>query len=112
MPRTLAEAYKVQALRGTRLSAWRALHAATRGAAESLGLAHELGHLSPGTQADLVLWDWAQGPVAAHRDAIASGAVPGVPAQSLHARVFAWLTLADERNVAATFVAGRERYRR
>jgi guanine deaminase len=107
MPRTLAEAYKVQALRGTRLSAWTALHAATLGAAQALGLAHEIGHLGEGTLADLVLWDWAAGPVAVHRDAVARGAVAGVPAQDLHARVFAWLTLADERNVVATWVAGR-----
>lgn len=107
MQRTLAEAYKVQALRGTRLNAWTALHAATRGAAEALGLAHEIGHLSPGTLADVVVWDWAQGAVATHRDAAARGALAGLPAQDLHARVFAWLTLADERNLVAAWVAGR-----
>ncbi len=105
--RTMAEAYKVQALRGTRLSAWTALHTATLGAAEALGLAQDIGHLGTGAMADLVLWNWAQGPVAVHRDAIARGGVPGVPAQDLHARVFAWLTLADERNRVATWVAGR-----
>lgn len=112
LPRTLADAYKVQALRGTRLNAWAALHAATRGAAQALGLAHEIGHLEPGTVADLAVWHWAQGPVAAHRDAVATGAVPGLAAQPLHARVFAWLTLADERNLAATYVAGRAVARR
>jgi guanine deaminase len=30
-----------------------------------------------------------------------------LPAQPLHARVFAWMTLADERNLAAAYVAGR-----
>ncbi len=105
--RTLAEAYKVQALRGTRLNAWTALHAATRGAAERLGLAHEIGHLEVGAMADLAVWDWAHGPVAGHRDAVARGALPGLPAQDLHARVFAWMTLGDERNLAATYVAGR-----
>jgi guanine deaminase len=107
MLRTLAEAYKVQALRGTRLSAWVALHAATRGAAEALGLGTEMGHLDPGAVADVVLWDWSVGDVAGHRDAVARGAVADVPAQPLHARVFAWMTLGDERNVAATYVAGR-----
>jgi guanine deaminase len=109
MQRTLAEAYKVQALRGTRLTAWTLLHAATRGAAEGLGLGHEIGHLGAGALADVVVWDWAHGPVAAHRDAIAIGAVPGVPAQDLHARVFAWLMLSDERNVRGTWVAGQQR---
>jgi guanine deaminase len=28
-------------------------------------------------------------------------------ARSLHERVFAWMTLADERNLEATFVAGQ-----
>ncbi len=107
MLRTLAEGYKVQALRGTRVNAWTLLHAATRGAAEALGLDGEIGHLGEGALADVVVWDWAVGPVASHRDAIAGGAVPGVPAQELHARVFAWFTLGDERNVAATWVAGR-----
>jgi guanine deaminase len=107
MQRTLAEAYKVQALRGTRLSAWTALHAATRGAAEALHLAHEIGHLGPGALADVVVWDWACGAVATHRDAAARGALAGLPAQDLHARVFAWLTLADERNRVAAWVAGR-----
>ncbi len=37
MLRTMADAYKVQALAGQRLTAWKALHAATRGAARALG---------------------------------------------------------------------------
>jgi guanine deaminase len=112
MPRTLAEAYKVQALRGSKLTAWSALHAATLGAAQALGLAQEIGHLGAGATADLALWDWASGPVAAHRDAVARGALPGCQPQPLHARVFAWMTLADERNLAATWVAGRRLYQR
>lgn len=112
MTRTLAEAYKVQMLRGTRLSAWTALHAATRGAAQALGLEAEIGHLGDGATADLVAWDWAVGSVAQHRDAVARGAVAPLPAQDLHARVFAWLTQADDRNVAATWVAGRPLYNR
>jgi guanine deaminase len=112
MLRTLAEAYKVQALRGHRLSAWTLLHAATLGAAQGLGLDSEIGHLGTGALADLVVWDWAVGPVARHRDAVAQGAVPGAAAQDLHARVFAWLTLGDERNVVTSYVAGRPRFAR
>ncbi len=48
MMRTMAEAYKVQALAGTKLSAWALLHAATRGAAEALSLSHEIGSLEGG----------------------------------------------------------------
>ena len=112
MLRTLAEGYKVQALRGTRLTAWSALHAATRGAAEGLGLGQEVGHLDPGALADVVVWDWSHGEVADHRDAMARGALPGVQPQDLHARVFAWMTLGDERNVAASYVAGVPRFER
>ena len=112
MLRTLAEAYKVQALRGSHLNAWTALHAATRGAAEALGLASEIGTLDAGLLADVVVWDWAVGSVAAQRDAIARGAVQGVPPQPLHARVFAWMMLGDERNVVASFVAGQPRFER
>jgi guanine deaminase len=43
------------------------------------------------------------GPVATHRD---------TRARDLHERVFAWMTLGDERNLAATFVRGVQRYAR
>jgi guanine deaminase len=98
MLRTMADAYKVQALAGERLTAWKALHAATRGAAQALGLGSEIGALEPGTLADVCVWDPAVGAVATRRAAVA---------RSLHERVFAWMTLADERNLVATYVAGR-----
>ncbi len=103
MLRTLADAYKVQAMAHQRLTAWKALHAATRGAAQALGLAHEIGSFEPGRCADLCVWDWAVGPVAQRRMSQAT---------SLHERAFAWLTLGDERNLVATLVAGRVRHRR
>ncbi len=112
MQRTLADAYKVQALRGVKLNAWTALHTATLGAAQALGLDGEIGHLGAGALADLAVWDWAAGPVAGLRDQVARGDMPSVAAQPLHARVFAWLTLSDERNLAATYVAGELRFRR
>ena len=103
MLRTLADAYKVQALAGQRLTAWKALHAATRGAAQALGLAHEIGSFEPGCVADVCVWDWAVGLVAARRLDVA---------RSLHERVFAWMTLADERTLVSAFVAGRVLYAR
>ncbi|MBL8308302.1 MAG: guanine deaminase [Rubrivivax sp.] len=112
MPRTLAEAYKVQALQGERLTAFYALHAATAGAARALRLEHEIGSLERGRLADVVIWDWAAGPVAEHRDAVARGALAGTTPQALHARLFAWMQLADERNVVQSLVAGHTRHRR
>ncbi len=101
MLRTMADGYKVQALAGTRVTAWALLHAALRGSAHALRLGHEIGSLEPGAMADLCLWDWAVGPVARRRDSLARG---------LHERVFAWLTLADERNLVETWVAGQLRH--
>ena len=100
MLRTMADAYKVQALRGERLTAWVALHAATRGAAHALHLGGELGSLEPGAAADVCVWDVAVGPVAVQRDVLA---------RSLHARLFAWMTLADDRNLVEAWVAGVRR---
>jgi guanine deaminase len=103
MLRTLGDAYKVQAMAGERLTAWKALHASTAGAAAALGLADEIGSLSAGCVADVCVWDWAMGPVAHRRMDVAQG---------LHERVFAWMTLADERNLVASWVAGLKRYER
>lgn len=99
LQRNMQDAYKIQALRGERLTAWAALHAATRGAAQALQLGDEIGGLSVGQTADICVWDWAAGPVAQARDAVA---------RELHERVFAWMTLADERNLSACYVAGRQ----
>jgi guanine deaminase len=101
MQRTLADAYKVQALQGVRLPAWKALFTATRGAARALALEHEIGSFDSGCMADVVLWDWSHGPVAAVRDAAA---------RSLHERIFAWMTLSDERNMRAAWVAGQAHF--
>ena len=97
MQRTLADAYRVAALRGVKLSAWTLLHAATRGAAQSLQLGGEIGSFEPGTLADIAVWQWAATPVAKQRDAVS---------RDLHDRVFAWMMLSDERNLVATYVAG------
>ena len=101
MLRNMADAYKIQAMQGVRLSAWKALHSATAGAAQHLGLHDEIGRVEPGLMADLAVWDTAVGPVALHRDGLA---------RDLHERLFAWITLGDERNLAATVVAGQPRF--
>ena len=103
MLRTMADAYKVQAMAGERLTAWKALHSATLGAAQALGLADEIGSFEPGRMADVCVWDWAVGPVAGRRMEMA---------RDLHERAFAWMTLGDERNLVAAFVGGVERFAR
>ena len=103
MQRTMADGYKVQAMAGTKLSAWALLHAATRGAAQALSLGHEIGSLEGGACADLCIWDWASSPVARRRQQVA---------RDLHEKVFAWITLGDERDLGESWVAGVRRYRR
>ena len=85
MLRTMADAYKVQAMAGQRLTAWTALHAATRGAAQALQLGDEIGSLEPGCHADVCVWDWAVG---------RSPNIAMQAARDLHERVFAWMTWA------------------
>ena len=97
MQRTMADAYKVQAMAGRRLSAWAMLHAATRGAATALQLEHEIGSFDAGRAADVCVWDWGVGEVAQRRIAAA---------RELHERVFCWITLSDERCLVAAYVAG------
>jgi guanine deaminase len=99
----MAEAYKVQALAGHRLTAWAALHAATRGAARALDLDAEIGTLEPGRMADVCVWDWAVGAVAERRLALA---------RDMHEKVFAWMTLGDERNLVEAYVGGERAYER
>jgi len=103
MIRTMADAYKVQAMAGQRLTAWTALHAATLGAAQGLSLDEEIGSLEAGRSADVCVWDWAADPVAVRRMGVA---------RSLHEKVFAWMTMADDRNLRGTWIAGTLRYSR
>lgn len=103
MVRTMADAYKVQALAGQRLTAWKALHSATLAPAAALQLEDEIGSLDIGRTADVCVWDWAADPVSQRRMDVARG---------LHEKAFAWMTLADDRNLVATYVAGVVRHRR
>ena len=76
---------------------------ATRGAAQALHLQQEIGSFDTGTLADITVWDWSATPLMAHRLDLA---------RDLHEKLFAWLTLGDERLLAETYVAGVPRYRR
>jgi guanine deaminase len=105
MLRNMGDAYKIQALQGVRLTAWKALHTATAGAASHMGLSDEIGLIEPGLMADLCAWSWSHGPVDAHRDGIAQ------QSGRLHERAFAWMTLADERHLRETLIAGASVYR-
>ena len=96
--RNLAAAYQIQALRGEHLSAFTAVHAATRGAACALRLEQEIGSFNPGTLADFCVWNWQGGPVLGPRTALAA---------TLHEKLFALMTLGDERQLSGVWVAGQ-----
>jgi guanine deaminase len=79
-----------------RLTAWKALHAATRGARSCARTRGEIGSFDPGCAADLTIWDWSTGALDSRRQA---------QARSLHEKVFAWMVLGDERHLVETRVA-------
>ncbi len=103
MLRTLAEAYKVLQLNGINLDPMRAFHLATLGGADALGLAGGIGNFEAGKEADFVVLDLEATPVLARRTGIAG---------SLEERLFALMTLGDDRSVFATHLLGEPAYRR
>ncbi|HEY1722276.1 MAG TPA: guanine deaminase [Magnetospirillaceae bacterium] len=103
MLRTLAEAYKVLQLNGINLDPMRAFHLATLGGADALGVAEKIGNFAAGKEADFVVLDLAATPVLARRTSIAG---------TLEERLFALMTLGDDRSVFATHILGEPAYRR
>ncbi len=97
MLKTASEAYKVLHLQERALPAMRALFLATLGAAEALGLDEKIGNFEAGKEADFVVLDYAGSSLTARRIAAA---------KTIEEKLFALMTLADDRNVAAVHVAG------
>lgn len=102
MLRTAAEGYKVLQLQGQSWPAAHALYAMTLGNARALGLEDEIGSLEVGRMADLAVLRPDAIPALAHRLAVIDEA-------ALEERLFAILTMGDERLIAATYVAGERR---
>ena len=94
---TMAEAYKVLHLNGQPLAANRALHLATLGAAEALGLDDRLGNFAPGKEADLIVVDPQASPAMRRRAGTAA---------TIEELLFALIFLADDRHVTATYLQG------
>ena len=101
MLRTMSEAYKVLHLQGQSLPASRALYLATLGAAAALYLDEHVGNFAPGKEADFIVLDTGAAHITARRAAVA---------ETLDELLFALIFLGDDRNVAATYLAGA-RYR-
>ena len=96
---TLGEAYKVQMLGGYKPTAVELFRLATRGNAERLKLAHEIGALEAGKFADLVVLDPCATPVLKSRHELS---------QSLEDVLFSLAILGDDRAVRATYIAGEK----
>ncbi|MEQ8481725.1 MAG: guanine deaminase [Hoeflea sp.] len=99
MLRTLDEAYKIQQLRGFRVSPLESFWQATRGNGEALGLAGRIGTLEPGTDADIIALDAAATPAMAIRMETVT---------TLEEELFLLQTLGDDRSVRSVYVAGEQ----
>jgi guanine deaminase len=95
--RTASEAYKVLHLQEHALPATRALFLATLGAAEALYLDDRIGNFASGKEADFVVLDFEGSNLTGRRTAAAA---------TIEEKLFALMTLADDRNIAATYVNG------
>ena len=97
MLRTMEEAYKVLQLQNQNLNPLASFFMMTLGNARALSLAHEIGTLESGTQADLVVLN--------------SRATPGMElrmevATTLSEELFVLQTMGDDRSVVDVYVSG------
>lgn len=97
MLRTMAAAYEIAQLRGTAIHPAQLMWLATEGSARVLHQQGEIGTLSPGAMADLVVLDLASTDAIAQRTA---------QAESFWDALFPTIMMGDDRAVSATYVAG------
>lgn len=97
MLQTMSEAYKMAQLRDISLTATQCYYLATLGSAEALGLADRVGSLQAGYAADIIVLDPRATPLLEMRADVA---------ESLDELLFALMICADDRAIAATYVAG------
>ena len=103
MLKTMSAAYQMAQLRGISLTAAQCYYLATLGSAESLGIAGQVGSLQAGRAADIIVLDPQATPLLRLRADVA---------ETLDELLFALLICADDRAVAATYVAGELVYER
>ena len=103
MLKTMSAAYQMAQLRGNSLTATQCYYLATLGSAESLGIAGQVGSLQAGRAADIIVLDPQATPLLRLRADVA---------ETLDELLFALLICADDRAVAATYVAGELVYER
>lgn len=94
---TLDEFYKVQQLNGGRLFPQLAFYMATLGNAKAMGMDSDIGTVTPGKMADLVVLNAGATPAAALKMEVV---------ESLAEELFLLQTLGDDRSIVETYVAG------
>ncbi|WP_299695634.1 guanine deaminase [uncultured Vibrio sp.] len=98
---SLSEAYKIMQLQGQKLSVFKGLYLATLGGAESLSIEDKVGNFETGKEADFVVLNWASTDLQKLRHKHST---------DLEDKLFALMMLGDDRNVHATYVAGKLAY--
>ena len=99
--RTLSEAYKVMQLQGKKFSALKGFYLATLGGAEALSLEDKVGNFGVDKESDFVVWRWSATDLQKLRIS---------RSMTLEEKLFAVRILGDDRNVEATYVAGKRVY--
>ena len=99
--KTLNDAYKIMQLQGNKLSAFKGLYLATLGGAQSLSIDNKVGNFEIGKEADFVILNWATTDLQKLRHQYS---------KNLEDKLFALMMLGDERNINATYVAGKLAY--
>jgi guanine deaminase len=100
---TMNEAYKVAELNVYPMNAIKTFYLATLGGADALDLADRIGSLEVGKEADFVVLDPKATPLLEYRSS---------RAESTEELMFVLSIMADDRAVAATYIAGRPAYQR
>lgn len=100
MLRTMAAAYEVAQLRGVALHPAQLMYLATQSAAQSIGLGGDVGTMTPGTTADLVVLDLQSTPGIAQR---------ATRAETDWEALFPTIMMGDDRAIADVWIAGARR---
>ena len=101
MLRTMAAAYEIGQLNGHPLHPAQLLWLATMGSARGLHLEHEIGSLTPGKYADLVVLDLASTPAIAQRQR---------QANDHWSSLFPTIMMGDDRAIHSVWIKGAERH--
>ena len=106
--KTLGEAYKVQQLRGYSMNAFESFYKITLGAAKALQVDDQIGSIDINKMADFVVIDPNTTELQRLRNQYMQRKEQATPENLL----FGLQTLADDRNIVATYVMGEKVYKR